>query len=163
MPRICHGCGSRRSSNMKMMTTTTIRVCAAVVLWALCAPAEGQAKKASGKPQKARAEVRDRAGGGDGLWVDGALVWPPAGDAACEVTGPLVWSRRGDAVATLARRGGHTFLVVALLAPQRQALEWLIPAGAGPAQAIMWLGPTRVAVGPRDMEPKVVASWTVGD
>lgn len=111
------------------------------------------------------AEVRARASGGDGLYVDGAQVWPTPGHREHpQIVTPVVWSRGGDAVALVARgSAGNTTLVVAIVAGDAagRALSWPIPKSAGALRSIMWLGPTRVAVGPREMEPKVVASWTV--
>jgi hypothetical protein len=76
------------------------------------------------------------------------------------------WARAGHAVAWLARdAGGATTLVVALVsgASAGQALEWNVPAAALPARSIMWMGASRLAVGPREMEPKLVASWSAGE
>jgi hypothetical protein len=131
---------------------------------------QGKVQKSTRSPGGKRvAEVRTRPVGGEALWIDGAPVWPVGQAGVAALVGPLSWSKKGDAVATIAQKGGHTFLIVAVLGPSGgarvdvQALEWLIPASVGPARAIMWLGPTRVAVGPREMEPKLVASWSVAE
>lgn len=135
--------------------------------WGAAAPAPASRPRvvASSPDGTRKAEVRRRPAGGEALFVDGRMYWPePGARTAAQVTTGVVWSRRGDAVALVAResRSGKTTLVVALVdgdaAPT--ALSWDIPQAAQPARAIMWLGPTRVAVGPREMEPKVVASWT---
>lgn len=112
------------------------------------------------------AEVRVRGVGGDGLYVDGKQVWPePGAHERPKVVGAPVWSRSGDAVALVAKQspGGETTLVVAILTGDAagKALSWNLPAAALPARSITWLGPSRVAVGPREMDPKVVASWSV--
>lgn len=128
------------------------------------APAAPRPRLSAPSPDGRRlAEVRRRATGGEALYVDGRAYWPPA-DAriAPRITTSLVWSRGGDALAFVANEAGRSTLVVALVdgegAPM--ALSWPIPTAAGPARAIMWLGSTRVAVGPRELEPKVVASWS---
>jgi hypothetical protein len=116
----------------------------------------------AGAGPHATTEIRARAGGGQAVYVDGTLLWPAAGAArAPKVTGPMRWSRRGDAVAWIAKDGASTLLVVGLVGKgsERQALEWALPEAALPAKAIMWLGPSKVAVGPREMEPRLVASW----
>ncbi len=113
------------------------------------------------------AEVRERVAGGEGLFVDGRCVWPPASGGTPArrptITGRLSWARAGHAVALLAREaGGGTTLVVALVdgAAAGQALEWTVPSAALPARAIMWLSASKVAIGPREMEPKLIASWS---
>jgi len=143
----------------------------AVVVLLTCAAAAGGAgpsRVVARSPDGKRvAEVRTRASGGDALWIDGHLVWPRVDDKARVVRRPTVtgrpsWARAGHAVALLAREaGGGTTLVVALVdgAAAGEALEWNIPAAALPARAIMWMGASKLAVGPREMEPKLVASW----
>jgi hypothetical protein len=114
------------------------------------------------------AEVRARAtGGGDSIFVDGRRVWPSSeADARHpQVIGRPSWARAGHAVAWLAHEpAGATTLVVAVLdgAGAGQALEWNLPSAALPARAIMWMGASRLAVGPREMEPRLVASWGGG-
>jgi hypothetical protein len=128
------------------------------------APAAKARLRAASPDGKRVAEVQRRAAGGEGLFVDGRLYWPAAGSrTTARVTTELVWSRRSDAVALVAREpSGAVTLVVAVVAGDAAptALSWPIPEAALPARAIMWLGPTRVAVGPGEMDPKVVASWT---
>jgi hypothetical protein len=131
---------------------------------ALAPPAVAGAGRSVRAPgSKKLAEIRARVGGGDALWVDGRLLWPATDDdRAPRLQGRLSWSRGGDAVAGLFENGGRTWLVVGVVQPglEPRGLEWLLPSQALPARAIMWLGPRRVAVGPREMEPRVVASWT---
>jgi hypothetical protein len=110
------------------------------------------------------AEVRARASGGDGLWIDGRQVWPPAAESKrrATITARPTWARAGNAVAWLQREtGGATTLVVSLVGGDAggQALEWTVPPAALPARSIMWMGASRLAVGPREMEPRLVASW----
>jgi hypothetical protein len=112
------------------------------------------------------AEVRARAAGGDTIFVDGRRVWPADLDARHpQVIGRPSWARAGHAVAWLAHEPtGATTLVVALVggASAGQALEWNVPSAALPARAIMWMGASKLAVGPREMEPRLVASWGGG-
>jgi hypothetical protein len=110
------------------------------------------------------AEVRARSAGGDSIFVDGRRVWPTSDADARhpQVIGRPSWARAGGAVAWLAHEPtGATTLFVALLdgAAAGQALEWNLPPQALPARAIMWMGASKLAVGPREMEPRLVASW----
>ncbi len=107
------------------------------------------------------AEVRKRAKGGEAVWIDGRIGWPEAGSKLTpQIASEVVWSKRGDAVAFIGReRSGAATLVVVLvdeLGPI--AITWPIPSGVS-ARAVFWLGPQRVAAGPEDLEPKIVASW----
>jgi hypothetical protein len=104
-----------------------------------------------------RAEVRGR----DAVWIDGAPAW--RGGA---VLSPLVWSQGGDAVAFAARdRSGRAALIVLLPgvgSGRALVLSWLIPRAALPARAVTWLGPTRLGTGPTELEPRMIASFSVG-
>jgi hypothetical protein len=132
------------------------------ILAGTLAAARGEEETRPAKPARA-AEIKTRARGGQAVWLDGRLLWPEA-DArlAPEITTSLVWSAKGDAVAFVAReRTGQASLVVVLVPEDDPpaALTWVIPASALPAKAVSWLGPTRVAVGPTELAPKVIASW----
>jgi hypothetical protein len=107
------------------------------------------------------AEVRKRAKGGEAVWVDGRIGWPEAGSKlAPTIASDVVWSKKGDAVAFVGReRGGASTLVVVLVddgAPV--AITWAIPSGLV-TRAVFWLGPQRVGAGPKDLDPKIVATW----
>jgi hypothetical protein len=107
------------------------------------------------------AEVRKRAKGGEAVWVDGRIGWPEAGaKLAPQITSDVVWSKKGDAVAFVGReRSGMATLVVILLDDLGPiAITWPIPSGVS-ARAVFWLGPQRVAAGPKDLDPKIVATW----
>jgi len=146
-----------------------MRVAASLAFSALLTCALGSGGDAAGPVQarspdgKRVAEVRARTSGGDAIFVDGRHVWPEGtGARRPKVIGRPTWARAGHAVAWLAREsGGATTLVVELLDGDAagQALEWTVPPAALPARAIMWMGASRLAVGPREMEPKLVASW----
>jgi hypothetical protein len=121
------------------------------------------ARQQQRSPDGKLAEVRGRPAGGDGVFIDGRLAWPVGARRSAQVTAPLRWARGGHAVALLAREQQQTKLVVVLVdgAAAGQALEWPLPREALPARAIMWLDATHVAVGPAEMEPKLVASFSV--
>lgn len=99
----------------------------------------------------ARAEVRGRA-----VWLDGTLAWRGA------VTSPLVWSRAGEAVAFAGRdSAGRAALVVVVAGVRPTVLTWPIPRSAQPARAVTWLGPTRIGAGPTELDPRIVASYSI--
>jgi hypothetical protein len=128
-------------------------------------PGGASARLAARSPDGKRvAEVRARgAGGGDAIFVDGRRVWPDVDSRHPQVIARPTWARAGHAVAWLAHEPtGATTLVVALVggAAAGQALEWNVPQAALPARAIMWMGASKLAVGPREMEPRLVASWS---
>ena len=86
------------------------------------------------------------------VWLDGGRAWRGV------VTSPLVWSAAGDAVAFAGQDpAGKARLVVVLAGPT--VMTWPLPQ---PARAVFWLGPTRVAAGPSVLEPRAVASFSVG-
>jgi hypothetical protein len=138
---------------------------AIVILCGLALLLGAQAEAGKRKPRAY--QVKARPSGGDALWVDGAPVWPKgSARPGAEVVGPFAWSARGNALAWIARDHGHTLLIVSLLdAPGEDgrplAMEWPLPDAALPARAITWLGPARVAVGPAELDPKIVATWKV--
>ncbi len=148
-----------------MRTITSVLV---AVAYLLISPTRGAHSAAarlrtSSADKRHVAEVRPRANGGEGVFVDDRLVWPKATARDAQIMTPVVWSRQGDAVALVSRDAhGLSQLVVAIVDGDAagNALSWPIPPSALPARAVTWLGPTRVAAGPREMEPKVVASWT---
>jgi hypothetical protein len=91
---------------------------------------------------------------GEGVWLDGARAWRGS------VVSPLVWSADGGAVAFVGRdaRGRTTLVVVVPADAAPQVLVWPLPS---PARAVTWLGPTRIGAGPSELEPRMVASFTV--
>jgi hypothetical protein len=141
------------------------RTLSLAILVVTAAPAPSEARLRTGpaaRGEERAVEVRRHARGGDALWVDGRLRWPAAGETPAKITTRPVWSRRGDAIAFVVREPrGMTRLVVVYvegeLAPH--TLSWPIPPSALPARSVTWLGPTRVAVGAVELEPKVIATW----
>ncbi len=107
------------------------------------------------------AEVRIHAAGGDTVAVNGVVVWPKETTRSAVVTTAPLWSSSSQAIALLAREQTVTRLVVVLVRGETpgEVLEWEVPRAALPAKVITWLGARRVSVGPREMEPKLVASW----
>ncbi len=111
------------------------------------------------------AEVRRRGEPGEGddaLYVDGKLRWSLAPFRRARVEALPVWSKSGDAVAFVARdAAGVGTLVVTLVtgAAAPTTLTWRLPAGTI-GRSVSWLGPTRVAAGPRELEPRVIASFS---
>ncbi len=158
------------------MTQTGIRSLSPVLALA-CAPvlvAVPASAHASGDKKIARvaspdgndvAEVRPRAAGGDGVWVDDVLVWPKDGEREAIVTCAPRWSRTSHGIALLARENATIRLVVVLVHGDiaGEVLEWEVPAAALPAKVVTWIDANRVSVGEREMEPKLVASWGSGE
>lgn len=120
----------------------------------------------------AHAEVAQRAvvaagpRGDASVEVGGRVLWrsPRAGT---RVVSDLVWSRARDAVAFATRdRAGSTRLVVVMVGGDvhGQAVSWAVPARALRASrpVIVWLDARRVVLGASELQPAVVASWTMG-
>ena len=107
------------------------------------------------------AEVRARPLGGDAIYVSGARVWPKDGARSVVVTAEPRWSRSSEAIALLVREKTTTRLVVVLVRGDiaGRALEWDVPPNALPAKVVTWIDAHRVAVGAREMEPRMVATW----
>lgn len=106
-------------------------------------------------------EVRARPKGGEAVWIDGRIAWPDAGaKLAPQITSDLVWSKTGDAVAFTAREktGAGTLVVVLIDEIGSIPITWPIPTGVS-ARSVFWLGPQRVGAGPKELDPKIVASW----
>jgi hypothetical protein len=151
--------GWERGSIHRNMRSSLLLVavsCACVALSTV--PAVARAPQAAVSPDgRWHAEVR----GGDSLWIEGERVWPEAKRRATIVGQPR-WARASHAVAVLAEEKKATRLVVILVGNHEPtAMEWLLPPEALPARWISWLAETRVAVGPRELEPKLVASFKV--
>lgn len=126
-------------------------------LLVLLAAAPASARRGAGVPSPdGRHHARHA---GNTVLVDGDPIWRGRG-----VVSPLVWSERGDAVAFTARdRAGKHALVVLVVSDDAEpaALTWPIPRGARPARAVTWLGPRRLGAGPTELDPRVVASFSV--
>lgn len=93
------------------------------------------------------------------VYVDGQAAW-----RGRRVDTAPVWSHRGDAVAFTARDGAGRRALVAVIFPDGAApaaLSWPIPRNAEPARVVTWLGPNRLGAGPSELEPTVVASFSV--
>jgi hypothetical protein len=104
----------------------------------------------------ARPRVQVDEGNGDAtLVVDGVARW-----RGTQVTSPLSFDQGTHAVAFTARTRTGPQLVVVLLDGDAagQMLSWPIPQGTQ-ARAVVWLGPSRIAAGPSEFEPRVTASW----
>jgi hypothetical protein len=93
------------------------------------------------------------------VYVDGELVW--RGRA---VISPPAWSERGDALAFTGRDpSGRARLVVVLLSDtvETTSFSWPVPASAEPAVAVTWLGDGRVGAGSSELNPGMVARYSV--
>jgi hypothetical protein len=134
---------------------------AVIVSWVCVALLDASAKapQASASPDgKRHAEVRGGVSG-QALWVDGRRIWPE-GKRKASFVGIPRWARGSTGVAVLAEENRVTRLVVVLVGDHEPtALEWQVPPEAMPARWVSWLTPSRVAVGPRELEPKLIASW----
>ena len=80
-----------------------------------------------------------------------------------EIISPLAWSRSQDAIAFATRRRGFVQLIVVVVTGEARGhvMRWPVPAPrAGSERAtVTWLGPRRVAFGPDQLRPALVASW----
>jgi hypothetical protein len=94
---------------------------------------------------------------GGAVFVDGRRVHPALGSV--EVLAQPAWRADGDALAWLERRAGETRLVVLPeLSSRAEPLAWPLPRALG-RERIYWAGPTRVVVGPEELQPRAIASW----
>jgi len=104
--------------------------------------------------------------------LDGRRLW--TGERGERVVSAVRSSERGDAVAFVVRRASGTdHLVVVLVGgdADKHVMRWPIPSSAGGEFArvrgrenrptVTWMGRQRVAYGPTELRPTVVASWTV--
>jgi hypothetical protein len=94
---------------------------------------------------------------GGAVFVDGRRVHPALGSV--EVLSAPAWRADGDAVAWLERASGETRLVVVPeVALRAEPIAWPLPRALG-RERIYWAGPTRVVVGPEELQPRAVATW----
>jgi hypothetical protein len=82
------------------------------------------------------------------------------------VVSDVVWSRTGDAVAFATRdREGRARLVVVMVGGDAhgQSVSWAVPARALTVSrpVVVWLDARRVMLGASELQPALVASWTV--
>jgi len=126
-------------------------------------PPEKQSRRRSERAPAAFGRLRSPCGrhtvtiDGGAVFVDGRRVHPAAGTV--EVLRPPTWRRDGGALAWLERGGGETRLVVLPeLARSAQPLAWTLPHALG-HERVYWAGPSRVVVGPEELQPHAVASW----
>jgi hypothetical protein len=93
------------------------------------------------------------------VFVDGARLW-----RGRKVQSPPVWSESGDALAFTGRDlRGRSRLVVILVADAYEpaTFSWPLPASARRARSVTWLGEGRVGVGPSQLDPQMVAEFSV--
>jgi hypothetical protein len=94
---------------------------------------------------------------GGAVFVDGRRVHPALGSV--EVLSEPAWRGDGGALAWLERAAGETRLVVLPeVSSQTQPLAWPLPRALGSGR-IFWTGPTRIVVGPEELQPLAIASW----
>jgi hypothetical protein len=93
---------------------------------------------------------------GGAVVVDGRRVHPELGTV--EVLQQPAWRADGNALAWIERHRGETRLVV-LPTVASEPLAWVVP-GALASDRVHWAGDARVVLGPRELEPRAVASWT---
>jgi hypothetical protein len=88
--------------------------------------------------------------------VDGTPRW-----RGTQLVSAIAWDQNRDAFAFTARTRSGPQLVVVLLnaGGPPETMTWPIPAEL---KSVVWLGPTRVAAGPTEFEPRVTASWKLG-
>jgi hypothetical protein len=100
----------------------------------------------------------------DAVHVGQRRVW--SGQGGERVISAVATSRKGDAVA-FATRGaeGAVALVVVLVGGDvdGHTMRFPVPSGARPTRrgkpTVTWMGKTRVAYGPAELAPTVIASW----
>lgn len=146
-----------------------------VLRWVVCAAALSAAVGAGSRTAVAdggpaaplgRAAVRATATGrgatADSVVLRGRRVW--TGRPGERVVSRIAPSARGDALAFAVRGpGGAVALCVVLVgegAPPH-VMRFPVPERARPRRghAVTWLGSRRVAYGPSELQPAVVASW----
>jgi hypothetical protein len=119
----------------------------------------------------AHGEVRQRAvvaagSRGDASVRVGERVLWRASNPSTRVVSDVVWSRAGDAVAFATRdRVGHMRLVVVMVGGDAhgQAVSWAVPPRAINVSrpSVIWLDARRVSLGASELQPTLVASWTI--
>jgi hypothetical protein len=92
---------------------------------------------------------------GGAVFVDGRRVHPALGSV--EVLSEPAWRSDGNALAWLERAAGETRLVV-LPEIAGEPLAWPLPRALG-RERLHWAGPTRIVVGPEELQPLAIASW----
>lgn len=93
------------------------------------------------------------------VFVDGVERW-----RGQELTSGLAWSERHDAIAFAGRdRSGEERLVVLLVDDTIEPLviTWTVPPVARPARAVSWLGDKKIGAGPDELDPKMVAEYSL--
>jgi hypothetical protein len=108
-----------------------------------------------------RAEIRTLANGGQAVFVDGRLAWPTDGRRVTITTDPR-WAGSKKALAVVSSQSAQGKTLVVLVVDRKgakpQAVEWKVPTSV-PSDAVMWLGPQKVAVGPDELAPKMIANF----
>ncbi|HZS36164.1 MAG TPA: hypothetical protein VFF06_05030 [Polyangia bacterium] len=95
---------------------------------------------------------------GGAVFVDGRRVHPSLGSV--DVLGQPTWRSDGDAVAWIERQHGETRLVVVpSLGQPYEPLVWPLPRALG-QDRVHWAGANRIVVGPEELAPRAVASWS---
>jgi hypothetical protein len=92
---------------------------------------------------------------GGAVYIDGKRVHPSLGSV--DVLSEPAWRSDGSALAWLERGSGETRLVV-LPELSGEPLAWPLPRALG-RERIYWAGPTRIVVGPEELQPLAIASW----
>jgi hypothetical protein len=119
----------------------------------------------------AHAEVAQRAvitagpRGDASVQIGRRVLWRSQ-SAGTRVVSDVVWSRAGDAVAFATReRAGRTRLVVVMVGGDAhgETVSWPVPARAITVRrpVIVWLDARRVTLGASELQPALVASWSV--
>ncbi len=94
---------------------------------------------------------------GGAVFVDGRRVHPTLGSV--EVLSEPAWRSDGGALAWLERASGETRLVVLTeLSQKAEPLAWPLPRALG-YERIYWAAPTRIVVGPEELQPLAIATW----
>jgi hypothetical protein len=92
---------------------------------------------------------------GGAVFIDGRRVHPRTGSV--DVLSEPAWRADGLALAWLERHSGETRLVV-LPDLVAEPLAWPLPRALG-RERIHWAGPTKIVVGPEELQPRAIASW----
>jgi hypothetical protein len=94
------------------------------------------------------------------VYIDGVERWRGQG-----LSSGLAWSERHDALAFAGwDRSGEARLVVLIVDDELEptVIIWTVPAVAQPARTVTWLGLGRIGAGPDELNPKMIAEYSLG-
>jgi hypothetical protein len=127
-------------------------------------PSQRQGRRRAARPPQTLAKVVSPCGRhvvevvGGAVLIDGRRVRPS--EDSVFVVAPPTWRRDGSALAWIERsRGESRLVVVPDLDAGRDTLPWTLPV-VSTDDRVFWAGPQRVVVGPAELAPRAIATWT---